>query len=87
LARRRFTEEEARKRHLEQVKAYQWRRRNGQLPQRAGAPALHDPRVDVPLEVLADRDARASLLPVSLTQALLGDPLPGRSALDRILRR
>lgn len=34
---------------------------------------------------IADRDAIMALDPVSTTAALLGDPLPGRSALDRML--
>lgn len=34
-------------------------------------------------EALAERDRLAMLEPVSLTAALLGDPLPGRSALDK----
>jgi hypothetical protein len=34
-------------------------------------------------EQLYDRDQRLALSPRSLTAALLGDPLPGRSALDR----
>lgn len=36
-----------------------------------------------PDDVLAARDRYLSLQPISLTAALLGDPLPGRSALDR----
>jgi hypothetical protein len=81
---RRFTEEEARERHRAQVRDYQRRRRAGELPPPAPC-AVQDQRVDVepPPEVLADRDARASLLPASPTQALCGDPLPGYSALDR----
>jgi hypothetical protein len=35
-----------------------------------------------PAEVIAERD-RALYAPQSLTAMLLGDPLPGRSALDR----
>ena len=35
----------------------------------------------IPPAVLADRDRRAGLRP-TLTQLILGDPLPGRSALD-----
>lgn len=33
--------------------------------------------------VLAERDCRMSLEPASLTAAILGDPLPGQSALDQ----
>lgn len=38
----------------------------------------------IPPDVLDDRDRRADLLPRDLTAALQGDPLPGRSALDRL---
>lgn len=41
------------------------------------------PRAPVPPHVLAERDAIIAASPRSLTAALLGDPLPGRSALDR----
>ena len=37
----------------------------------------------IPDEVEADRDARKELRPRDLTAQLLGDPLPGYSALDR----
>jgi len=37
------------------------------------------------LRALAERDARAALYPASLTAAFFGDPLPGRSALDKLL--
>ena len=89
MARRQFSEEEARERHRAQVRAYQQRRR---LAKRAGnvelqprAPAIQDHRVDVepPPEVLAERDQRMCLFHTSPTQALCGDPLPGYSALDR----
>jgi len=36
----------------------------------------------IPDEVLRDRDERLKLAPASLTAALMGDPIPGRSALD-----
>lgn len=36
-----------------------------------------------PPEVLADLERRRALRPRDLTAVLLGDPLPGRSALDR----
>ena len=39
--------------------------------------------ISIPRDVLFDRDRRMELAPCSLTAALLGDPLPGRSALDR----
>lgn len=42
-----------------------------------------EPVMRVPAEVLADREQRATLQPASLTAAVFGDPLPGRSALDR----
>jgi hypothetical protein len=37
----------------------------------------------VSLKQLADRDKRYTITPRSLTAALLGDPLPGYSALER----
>lgn len=40
-------------------------------------------QVVVPENVLADREARLSLRPASRTAELMGDPLPGRSALDK----
>lgn len=40
-------------------------------------------RLHIPPEVLEDRDRRRELDPISITAALLGDPLPGRSALDQ----
>lgn len=40
-------------------------------------------QISIPDGVLIDRDRRAQLEHESLTAALLGDPLPGRSALDR----
>jgi hypothetical protein len=36
-----------------------------------------------PAAVMAERDYRMALAPRDTTAALLGDPLPGRSALDR----
>jgi hypothetical protein len=36
-----------------------------------------------PLAVLADRDHRMAIAPRDTTAAILGDPLPGLSALDR----
>ena len=89
MARRQFSEEEARERHRAQVRAYQQRRR---LAKRAGnvelqtrAPAIQDHRVEIepPPAVLAERDQRMCLFHSSPTQALCGDPLPGYSALDR----
>lgn len=41
-----------------------------------------DPR-DIPPSVIDDRDRRADLAPRDLTAAFFGDPLPGRSALER----
>ena len=38
--------------------------------------------IDVPVAVLEDRDRAQSAQP-TISQALFGDPLPGRSALDR----
>lgn len=40
-------------------------------------------KILIPREVLFDRDRRMAMAPRNLTAALLGDPLPGRSALDR----
>lgn len=42
----------------------------------------HAAHVDVPAEALAERERAASIVP-TIHQALLGDPLPGRSALDK----
>jgi hypothetical protein len=39
--------------------------------------------VDIPPEVLADRQRRLSLAPQSIVAAIAGDPLPAYSALDR----
>lgn len=57
-------------------------------PQFSGPPPvrakLHIERAfRAPAEVLAERDRRMALEHASLTAALLGDPLPGRSALDK----
>lgn len=41
----------------------------------------------VPESVEADRDERAMLEPRSLTALICGDPLPGRSALDKLYSR
>jgi len=53
MALRRFSEEEARERHRARVRDYQKRRRNGQPPRTPCS--IHDPRVDVPAAVLAER--------------------------------
>lgn len=37
---------------------------------------------EIPDEVLRDRDERLRKSPASLTAELMGDPIPGRSALD-----
>ena len=42
-----------------------------------------DHRLDIPEDVLADRDRRKELSPESITAAQLGDPLPGYSALTK----
>jgi IS30 family transposase len=42
-----------------------------------------DFRIEIPEEVLVDRERRRDLQPRDLTAALCGDPLPGRSALER----
>lgn len=39
--------------------------------------------IGIPESVLADRDARLAMEPQSITAALMGDPPPGRSALDK----
>lgn len=43
---------------------------------------IEPPPIKVPEDRIADRDRRRALSPASITAALLGDPLPGRSALD-----
>ena len=89
MARRRFSDEEARERHRAQVRAYQKRRRlekgAGNVELQTRAPAIQDHRVEIepPPAVLAERDQRMCLFHSSPTQALCGDPLPGYSALDR----
>ncbi len=40
-------------------------------------------RVEIPSRVAAERDRAMELGPQSITAAMMGDPLPGRSALDR----
>lgn len=40
-------------------------------------------KIEVPADVLADRDRRLSLAPRSIIAAIAGDPLPGYSALDQ----
>ena len=47
--------------------------------------ALHhyEPSFSPPSEVLFERERRTKLQPRSITAALMGDPLPGLSALDR----
>lgn len=40
-------------------------------------------RVSIPESVLIERDRRYTLVPRDLTAVLMGDPLPGLSALDR----
>jgi transposase-like protein len=46
----------------------------------------HTASTSIPPEVIAERD-RAFACSQDLTAVLLGDPLPGRSALDRRMRR
>jgi IS30 family transposase len=43
--------------------------------------------VSVPEHVLTERDQRLARQPRDLTAAIAGDPLPGRSALDRLQSR
>jgi hypothetical protein len=55
-------------------------------PPRVGIGTVHfEPasRLQVSERLLADRDRRAELEPRDLTARLLGDPLPGQSALER----
>lgn len=39
--------------------------------------------IDIPFRVVRDREARLAARPVDLTAIICGDPLPGRSALDK----
>jgi hypothetical protein len=39
--------------------------------------------LEIPQSVLLDRERRLELAPRDITAALMGDPIPGRSALDR----
>lgn len=48
---------------------------------RAGKPLTHA-EIKASASAEADRRARANLNPSSITAAIFGDPLPGRSALD-----
>jgi hypothetical protein len=41
-----------------------------------------DVKVLIPADVLVKRDRLLRLKPISISQALFGDPLPGRSALE-----
>lgn len=47
------------------------------------APFHLEERIEIPATVLAERDRRRYLAPANLTAGLMGDPLPGGSALDR----
>ena len=66
-------------------------RRKRDALRRSIAPHIHyvnHGRIEPPVAVLVDRDIRAAAevaAPRSLTALLLGDPAPGRSALDRLL--
>ena len=62
-------------------------RRNGTLIRRPreviSQPSMHMVKaISVPLSAVAERDRVFSLMP-TIHQRLLGDPLPGRSALDK----
>lgn len=52
------------------------------LNRRAAMQIVVRPAEPPDLRALADRDHRANLVP-TINQMILGDPLPGRSALDR----
>jgi hypothetical protein len=57
---------------------------NSKMRFRYVGPVVHEvERVRIPEFVLMERDVRLSNSPRSLTAELLGDPLPGYSALDR----
>lgn len=55
------------------------------LKKLAAKDAGQTPSDKAPAEVLAERATRRALSPRDLTAAVFGDPLPGRSALDRML--
>lgn len=42
-----------------------------------------DVKLAIPADVLRNRDSLLRLRPISISQVLFGDPLPGRSALER----
>ena len=42
-----------------------------------------DKKIEIPADVLRSRESLLRLKPISISQILLGDPLPGRSALER----
>lgn len=59
---------------------------HGHLRAQPGKDVRHEPEPrarTIPSEVIADAHARRFLSHRSLTSALCGDPLPGRSALER----
>lgn len=55
------------------------------LKKQAAKDAGQTPADKAPAAVLAERAVRRALSPSDLTAAVFGDPLPGRSALDRML--
>lgn len=71
--------------------AHKWTRMSGRVmggnkTTRTYQRARHDDSVETRKaspKLLAERDRRAELLPRDLTSALMGDPLPGYSALER----
>lgn len=65
----------SRETRLRQAAIYKGVRRRGELPTYL--------KLAIPSDVLFDRDRRANLKPISISQALLGDPLPTCSALER----
>ena len=69
--------EELRRQNRIAAKRHYWR-----CVQRRGAYRT-EPEARPDAVTLAARDRRLSLMPVSLTAWLFGDPLPGQSALDR----
>jgi hypothetical protein len=77
-----YLDAEKKSRRAEQVRA---RRRAERVLLRRGrdAPVNRVETVKPDIEAIADRDYRRGLAPASLIGTVVGDPLPGYSALDR----
>lgn len=70
-------------RTLQAIKSRREYINNGQLTKSSGWGLIVKPVEPPSMDVLAERDRRLALQPRDTTAALLGDPLPGYSALDQ----